>query len=34
MKFFIGDTQIADVDGPQKLGMSAKIIDRKMVRVF
>ncbi len=27
--FFIGDTQIADVDGPQKLGMSAKIIDRK-----
>ncbi|WP_228719177.1 HAD family hydrolase [Acinetobacter indicus] len=26
---FIGDTQIADVDGPQKLGMSAKIIDRK-----
>lgn len=27
--FFIGDTQIADVDRPQKLGMSAKIIDRK-----
>ena len=27
--FFIGDTQIADVDRPQKLGMSEKIIDRK-----
>ena len=26
---FIGDTQIADVDGPQNLGMSAQIIDRK-----
>lgn len=26
---FIGDTQIADVDGPQKLGMAARLIDRK-----
>ncbi|WP_411687839.1 HAD family hydrolase [Acinetobacter indicus] len=26
---FIGDTQIADVEGPQNLGMSAQIIDRK-----
>ncbi|AVI37972.1 hypothetical protein CSB68_2649 [Acinetobacter baumannii] len=26
---FIGDTQIADVDGPQELGMSAQIIDRR-----
>ena len=26
---FIGDTQLADVDGPQKLGMSAHIIDRQ-----
>jgi 2-haloalkanoic acid dehalogenase type II len=26
---FIGDTQLADVDGPKKLGMSAQIIDRK-----
>ncbi|WP_338562756.1 HAD family hydrolase [Acinetobacter sp. KS-LM10] len=26
---FIGDTQLADVDGPKKLGMSAQIIHRK-----
>lgn len=26
---FIGDTQLADVDGPQKLGMSVQKIDRK-----
>lgn len=26
---FIGDTQHADVDGPQKLGIAARLIDRK-----
>lgn len=26
---FIGDTQLADVDGPQKLGISARLIDHK-----
>nr|WP_264821735.1 HAD-IA family hydrolase [Acinetobacter lanii] len=26
---FIGDTQLADVDGPRKLGITARLIDRK-----